>query len=227
MKFSAFGYEITLLEINPLGMAFTPLQPNEYDQFYFDFRSAQGEGSAKSVLAGFSDYKRWYRTDGPNSLGEYWKDRASAWVNHLALSNKTVLELACAKGFLVKDLRDAGVNAIGMDVSSYALGQCEEGVAPYLIQGDVRTGLGQFSNKQFDVVLSFRLIECLTDTEITQLITDCNRIGKKQVHVITVGDDLNNQYYNWRTLQQWLADFNWPRGTVLAAYNAETNFVTK
>lgn len=201
------------------------LQPNEYDQFYFDYGTAQGEGSAASVLAGFTKYSRWNRTEGQNSTGEYWKDKTNGWVNHLALSGKTVLELGCAKGFIVKDLRDAGVNATGIDISSYAIGQCEPEVAPYLIQGDIRTALSQFGNKQFDVVISFRLLECLTDTEVSDLITNAGRIGKKQVHIITTSD-LNGTYYNFKTLEQWLS-LPWPRGTVLASYNNESNFVTK
>ena len=198
------------------------LDKSEYDISYFD-----GAKSSLTHNAGFTRYERWRRFEGTNSTGEFWKDKCANWINHLALSGKKVLELACAKGFIVKDLRDAGVDAIGMDASSYAISQCEEGVAPYLIQGDVRTDLTQFLNKQFDVVLSFRLIECLTDAEVTKLATDCQRIGKKQVHIITTGTHLNNQYYNYHTLQEWLNNFNWSKGTVLADYNDENNYVTK
>lgn len=201
------------------------LQPSEYDEFYFDYGKAQGQGSAASVLAGFTKYERWNRFEGANSTGEFWKDKAANWVNHLALANKKVLELGCAKGFVVKDLRDAGVDAYGMDVSSYAIGECEEGMSQYLTQGDIRTDLDQYSNKEFDVVVSFRVIECLTDAEVAQLMDDCQRIGKKQVHIITVNSTAG-AYYNFKTLQEWLA-LPWPKGTVLAAYGQESNYVIK
>lgn len=155
------------------------LLPSEYDHFYFDAATAEGNGSAASVLAGFTRYERWYVNG-----SEFWKEKVAAWINNAAMSGKTVLELGAAKGFAVRDLRNAGVNAIGMDISAYAISNCESGTEPYLIQGDVRTDLEQFSRNQFDVVISFRLVECLSDTEVQKLITDCARIGRRQVHII-------------------------------------------
>jgi hypothetical protein len=62
-----------------------------------------------------------------------------------------------------------------------------------------------------------RLWECVADADIANLITSITRIAKKQVHIITTGDNLNAQYYNFKTLQQWLS-FGWPKGTILMPY---------
>jgi len=194
------------------------LQASEYDASYFD-----GRTQAYRHNAGYGHYDRWYRND-----SEFWKDKAANWINHLALSGKKVLEIGCAKGFLVKDLRDAGVDAYGIDVSPYAISQCEEGVAPYLTVADARNlGSLGYARNEFDVLITSRFLECLSDAEVTQFNTDAAFCSRKQVHLITPPGGLNQDYYNAKTAQQWLDGFSWPKGTVIAPYNDEDNFLTK
>lgn len=193
------------------------LNVSEYDSSYFD-----GRLQATRHNAGYGKYERWFRND-----SEFWKDKASNWVNHLALSGKKLLEIGCAKGFLVKDLRDLGVDAWGIDVSPYAIGECEPEVAPYVSVADARNlGSLGYSRNEFDVLVTSRFMECMSDAEINQFITDSQFISRKCVHLITPPDRLNETYYNSRTLAQWEADFNWKKGTVLAPYNDEDNFIT-
>jgi len=194
------------------------LQPSEYDASYFD-----GNSQPLRHNAGYSYYHRWYRNG-----SEFWKDRANRWVNHLTLSGKKVLEIGCAKGFLVKDLRDAGVDAYGLDVSSYAVGECEEGVAPYLTTADAKVlGTLGYSRNEFDILITSRFLECLSDEEISQFIEDADFIAKKQVHLITPPYKLNGTYYNPRTPEQWINDFAWKKGTIIAPYNDEENYLIK
>lgn len=195
------------------------LQPNEYNISYFD-----GDKTSLKHNAGFSEYKRWKRFDGIDSLGEFWKDIANKFRNDHALVNKKVLELGCAKGFIVKDLRDMGVDAYGMDISQYALDNAEKESRPYLYLGDVRTDLSQFSNKEFDFVFSIRLWECVADEDIEDLISEITRISKKQAHTISIS--AREDYYNVKTLQQWLV-YKWPKNTILAEYNNLNNYLTK
>src|SRR5262249_36252556 len=58
--------------------------------------------------------------------------RIPAWLNFFGsvadhvvkdIGPRTVLDVGCAKGFLVEALRDRGVDAYGLDVSEYAIGQ--------------------------------------------------------------------------------------------------------
>ena len=201
------------------------LQPNEYDASYFDGRSQTMQHNA-----GYSKYERWYRKEGDNSSGEYWKDYSNEWVNHLALSGKKVLEIGCAKGFIVKDLREAGVDAYGLDVSSYAIGQCEAGVGPYLSVGDARTALAGYLRNEFDVLLSFRFMECIPESDIPALVTQMNRISKLQVHVIdefTGAKSGAGQYYINHPIQWWLDTFNWSKGTKLVPYENTNIILTK
>lgn len=224
MKFKALGYEIEINKIGATTMA-ELLQPHEYDASYFD-----GASQATRHNAGYSKYERWYRNDGENSTGEFWKDQAARWANHLALSGKKVLEIGSAKGFLVEDLREMGVDAYGLDISQYAYDQASEDVKPYLTVGDARTMLGQYKRNEFDVLISLRFIECIPISDIPALVSEMNRISRTQVHVV---DDFTGsksgagQFYVQKTQQQWLDDFDWDRGTKIVAQENLNSILTK
>jgi 2-polyprenyl-3-methyl-5-hydroxy-6-metoxy-1,4-benzoquinol methylase len=183
------------------------LQPSEYDISYFD-----GAKTKSPHGAGYSSYERWHRVRGVNSLGEYWKDLASQYKGKFNLAGKKVLEIGCAKGFVVEDLRGMGVDARGIDVSSYAISQASDAVKPFLVVGDVRTALSQFGNKQFDVVFSLRVLECIPEADLPSLVSELNRVSKFQFHV--VDEQPNPNYYLVKPLSFWRS-LNWNKGTVL------------
>ena len=64
-----------------------------------------------------------------------WKAVAKRAIEHWQLKpGDRVLDIGCAKGFFVKDLRDAlpGLDAIGIDVSDYAIENAYPEAKPYL-----------------------------------------------------------------------------------------------
>ena len=78
----------------------------EYGKMYFDGPREYGYGG--------------YSYDGR------WQPVAQDIVDHFRLkSGDKVLDIGCAKGFLVKDLLALGIDAYGVDVSKYALMNCE------------------------------------------------------------------------------------------------------
>lgn len=172
------------------------LQPSEYDASYFD-----GAKQATRHNAGYSEYERWKRFEGEGSLGEYWKDLANKFSNTHALQNKKVLEIGCAKGFVVEDLRELGVDAYGLDVSAYAIGEASEAVKSYLTVGDIRTALAGYSRNEFDVVFSLRTLECFSEAELPDIIAEMNRISRKQIHVID--ETSNSNFYLEKPLSWW------------------------
>lgn len=153
------------------------LEPEEYDIRYFDPQLSNYKHNA-----GYSEYKRWYRNDGPDSQGEHFRDIAKSLFNKYQLLDKKVLEIGCAKGFVVKDLRDFGANAYGIDISQYAIDNCEPEVKDFLNVADARIHLANYKANEFDFVFSLRFFECLTDSELDALIPELNRVGRKQYH---------------------------------------------
>ena len=91
---------------------------NKFDIEYFDGTREQGYGG--------------YRYDGR------WVKVAKRAMEHFNLKpGDRVLDIGCAKGFFVKDLREAlpGLDVEGLDISDYALENSHPDAAPYLIKG--------------------------------------------------------------------------------------------
>ncbi len=77
------------------------------------------------------------------------------------LKPRTVMDVGCAKGFLVEALRDRGVLAYGVDVSKYAISQVREDIRPYC-----RVGLAtEPLNREYDLVTCIEVVEHLTDQD--------------------------------------------------------------
>lgn len=97
-------------------------------------RNVQARGTAKTAdhIARSREYGEMY-FDGPREYGyggyRYdgrWQPVARDIVSHFGLRpGDRLLDVGCAKGFLVKDLLALGIDAYGVDVSEYALMHCE------------------------------------------------------------------------------------------------------
>ena len=188
------------------------LQPSEYDISYFD-----GRLSSLTHNAGYTVYNRWFRTNNdflPNgqSTGEFWKDMALKYNLDHSLQNKKVLEIGCAKGFVVEALRDLGVDAYGIDVSQYAISCAREDIKPFLTVADARTSLANYANREFALLYSRRTLSCMTNAEITSMVTQMNRIAVQQVHSYWPMD--NPLYYNVMPIQTFIDSFAWKKGTI-------------
>jgi SAM-dependent methyltransferase len=193
------------------------LQPSEYNMSYFD-----GKKSSLSHNAGYTCYKRWDRYCGDilpvgESTGEFFRDIAKKFYIEHALQGKKVLELGCAYGFMIEDLRNMGVDAWGLDVSQYAYDQASDAIKPYITVADARTYLNNYANNQWDAIISRWFIYCFEDSELPALITEMNRVARFQAHIIPVGGP--TAYYNIKQPQVWIDSFNWKRGTVITTDN--------
>lgn len=189
------------------------LQPSEYDQAYFD-----GKIGPLEHVAGYSKYKRWPRydtgilTDINDCTGEYFRDIAKYYIDKYNMAGKKALELGCAYGFIVEDLRDMGVDAYGIDVSQYAYDQASSAVKPYLTVADARTHLNTYSSNEFDLIYSRWFLECIDDSDLPDLIKDMNAKSMQQVHI--VHPQLRADYYNPKSVQDWLS-YKFENGTVI------------
>jgi 2-polyprenyl-3-methyl-5-hydroxy-6-metoxy-1,4-benzoquinol methylase len=134
------------------------------------------------------------------------------------------LEIGCAKGFVVEDLRGFGVDAYGLDISEYAISQASESIKPFLTVGDARSDLSQYTNKQFDIVFSLRFMECIPDSDISWLVAQMNRISQFQFHVID--EVIKPNFYTNMPLEEWIK-FDWQKGTKLQSNEKSKKILTK
>jgi len=128
----------------------------EYGQMYFDGPREYGYGG--------------YRYDGR------WKPVAKDIVEHFGLEKgDRVLDVGCGKGFLVKDLLDLGIDAYGLDISEYALMNCEPEVVGRLHQGSAEKLM--FPDLSFAAVLSINTIHNLPREQCVVALKEMRRLA--------------------------------------------------
>jgi len=127
---------------------------------------ARGAGKSDEVIRISRQYGELY-FDGPREYGyggyRYdgrWRPVARDIVAHFELKpGNRVLDIGCAKGFLVKDLLELGVDAYGIDISEYALMKCEPEVIGRLHLGSADRL--PFPSGSFQAVLAINTIHNL------------------------------------------------------------------
>jgi ubiquinone/menaquinone biosynthesis C-methylase UbiE len=88
-----------------------------------------------------------------------------------------VLDVGCAKGFLVKDLMTVcpGLEAFGLDVSEYALMHCEPEVIGRLHLGDCRRM--PFPDRSFDAVIAINTVHNLERADCIRAVREIERLA--------------------------------------------------
>lgn len=147
-----------------------------FDEAYFD------RGGVKS------NYSRYTETIAP--FAAYVDALATFLAAHGEPSGGPVLDVGCAKGYLVAELRRRGIEAYGVDVSAYALAQAAPAVAPHLYQGSA-TALGAALNftrgAKFAAVCSFDVLEHFDEGHARQAIREAAAISRHQLHQVNTG----------------------------------------
>jgi ubiquinone/menaquinone biosynthesis C-methylase UbiE len=88
-----------------------------------------------------------------------------------------VLDVGCAKGFLVKDLMLAcpGLEAFGLDISPYALMHCEADVIGRLHLGTAERLA--FPDRSFDCVLSLNTVHNFQRPRAVKVMQEIQRVS--------------------------------------------------
>ena len=71
------------------------------------------------------------------------------------IAPKTMLDAGCAIGLLVEAMRQRGVDATGIDLSSYAIGRVDEPTRPYCVQGSIAD---EFP-RRYDLIVTIEVLE--------------------------------------------------------------------
>lgn len=98
---------------------------------------------------------------------------------------KNILDVGCAKGFLLKAFLDLGIDAKGLDISSYALENAHPATRGKLLLASAEKL--PFPNETFDFVFAVDLIEHLKNAD--KFILEANRVlvKKGRMCIFTVG----------------------------------------
>ncbi len=151
---------------------------------------ARAAGKSPDVIAVSRQYGQMY-FDGPREYGyggfRYdgrWVPVARDIVAHFGLkSGQRVLDVGCAKGFLVKDLMAVcpGLEVFGLDVSEYALMHCEKEVVGRLHLGSADRL--PFPDGSFDCVLAINTIHNLPRERCKTALREIQRLSGGRAYV--------------------------------------------
>lgn len=163
-----------------------------YDQQYFD-------------STGKSNYEEYTFESSPFAL------HADAIIRTMEFHELAgpVLDIGCAKGYLVYVLRQRGIEAFGVDWSTYAIASASPDVRPYLRQASVLDL--PFGEGEFALTVSFDVLEHLDDPNARRALTECARISEWQLHQANTGRlpewrfDSDKSHCLKYSLEQWHA----------------------
>jgi ubiquinone/menaquinone biosynthesis C-methylase UbiE len=181
----------------------------EYGEIYFDGPRELGYGG--------------YRYDGR------WIPIAEDIVRHFGLeAGDRVLDVGCAKGFLVRDLMMVcpGLEAFGLDISHYALTHSEPAAAGRLVEGSAEHL--PFADNSFDAVLSINTIHNLPREDARRAIAEVERLapGKGYIQVDSYRTDKQREIFLSWVLTAKFHDF--PEGWIQlfreAGYSGDWNW---
>jgi 2-polyprenyl-3-methyl-5-hydroxy-6-metoxy-1,4-benzoquinol methylase len=92
----------------------------------------------------------------------------AVFLNELFPDARSFIDAGCAKGFLVKALRERGMDARGFDASPWAINHAEPDVKAYLSLA----GAGEYMpGGECDLLLAFHLFAHLTEEQAVQFLT--------------------------------------------------------
>lgn len=152
---------------------------------------------SKHEISKLKEYGHEY-FDGELGYGGYyydgrWKPVADELITHYGLGKDSrVLEVGCAKGFLMYEFYKLGIeNVFGCDISSYAISQVPSEIAKNfkVMSADSL----EYEDSQFDLVVSIDCIHNLNTSGVDSAIEEMMRVSKKAIF-IRVG--------SYRTLQE-------------------------
>lgn len=166
----------------------------------------------------FFDGDRSHGYGGFNYFPRFWQPVIPKFREHWDLdSSSSVLDVGCAKGFMLHDLAELipGITVRGVDVSEYAIANSIEDMRPFL---QVANAIElPFPDKSFDVVISINTIHNLERAECAKALREIQRVsrGKSFVTVDAYrNEDEKVRMYAWNltaktimSVDEWIEFF--------------------
>ena len=117
-----------------------------------------------------------------------WSSVADDIIKHYILlagadsgAGSKVLDVGCAKGYLVEELCDAGMNAYGIDVSKYAVQNCSMDMVGRIHHGNILNL--HFPDNSFDLVLCINVVHNIDEWMLHLAFKELQRVSKKDCFI--------------------------------------------
>jgi protein-L-isoaspartate(D-aspartate) O-methyltransferase len=143
-----------------------------------------------------------------------WRSVAEAMVNHYDLKpGARILDVGCGKGFLLYDLSTIvpDVEAVGIDISPYAVANAKEEIRPYLQVGNASKL--PFEDNSFDLVISINTMHNLYNYDLWPALREVERVSRGGKYIVveayrTEREKVNLMYWQltcraFHTPEEW------------------------
>ena len=140
---------------------------------------------------------------------EKWEPLFRRFAEHIYrdISPKSVLDVGCAFGYMVKYLRELGIEAWGIDTSKYAIEQADENIKPYVFVASGCEELPDKMPKKYDLVINIEVAEHLSAEDGRKLICQICTYSDTVLFSST-GEDINNpSHINVQQPEYWAQIF--------------------
>jgi ubiquinone/menaquinone biosynthesis C-methylase UbiE len=153
--------------------------------------AARHESKSPDVISIASAFgKEYFDGDRKFGYGGYhydgrWRPIAKKIINEYRIKPEMrVLDVGCAKGFLLKDLilECPGLKVVGLDISEYALSHAESEIKKFLVLGTA--DYLPFEQNEFDLVISINTIHNLDRQAACTALGEIQRVSKNESYVV-------------------------------------------
>ena len=93
----------------------------------------------------------------------------------------SVLEVGCAKGYILYEFHELGLQVTGVDASAYAIAHAKEEIRDRIVLNS--SGKLPFTNESFDFVLAKEVIPHLEMPAALELISECMRVARDKTKI--------------------------------------------
>lgn len=117
-----------------------------------------------------------------------WRKVADAMVEKYGLTAESrILDVGSGKGFLLHDFTEAlpGIEAHGLEVSSYAIEHTMESVKDNIVLGNAKTL--PYPDDHFDLVISINTLHNLYNYELNSAFREIARVSKGKSYICVEG----------------------------------------
>lgn len=156
----------------------------------------------------------------------FWTDTVELFTTHYGLAeNAAILDVGCAKGFMLKDfqLRLPNAQLAGIDVSPYAIANADPAVAGIVSVGNAMDL--PFEDNSFDLVISINTLHNLHRADCVRAFAEVQRVTRDAAFVMVDGwtnDEERELLERWvLTAYTMLSDADWNDLMTEAGYTGD------
>jgi ubiquinone/menaquinone biosynthesis C-methylase UbiE len=160
---------------------------------------------------------------------KYWKDTVDIFVQHYNLKgNVSILDVGCAKGFMLRDFREKlpNANLNGLDISEYAIRNSDSLVKHDLVIGNA-VDL-PFPANSFDLVISINTLHNLQREDCVTALREIERVSRGSSFIMIDGwanDEEKDLLENWvLTAKTVMSESEWVKLFEFANYTGDFQF---